>query len=136
MKLDASPVLVGVLAWLAACASGAHAGGGDGVAATSLRLCVQNETVGYGNIVARVAAVRFDVMPGREVCKPVPGTGPFIVLRAATTSGGARGPISYASRIQVGAGRCWTWRLTESPASAYDLTPCQDPAAGRRPGAR
>lgn len=117
-----------VLLWLTACASGPRAGGATAVS-DQLQLCVQNETVGYGNIVAHAGMVRFDVMPGQQVCKRVPGLGPFIALQATTTGGGATGPISYVSRLQVGTGRCWTWRLTESPASAYDVTPCADPAA-------
>jgi hypothetical protein len=120
-----------VLLWLTACAHGPRTGGASAVS-DQLQLCVQNETVGYGNIVAHAGMVRFDVMPGQQVCKRVPGPGPMIALQATTTGGGAAGPLSYASRLQVGAGRCWTWRLTESPASAYDLTPCAgEPASGK-----
>jgi hypothetical protein len=125
-----------VLLWLTACAAGPRTGGAT-AGSDQLQLCVQNETVGYGNIVAHAGMVRFDVMPGQQVCKRVPGLGPFIALQATTTGGGATGPISYALRLQVGTGRCWTWRLTELPASAYDVTPCAGEPAGsaRRGGA-
>lgn len=89
-----------------------------------LTLCVQNETVAYGNIVARAALVRFDVMPGERVCKRLLATGPAIGLTAVTTGGGVSGPRRYATRLDAGGSRCWRWRLTDSPASAVDLMPC------------
>lgn len=92
----------------------------------SLTLCVQNETVAYGNIVARAGMVRFDVMPGQEVCKPLIGTGGYVSLRASTTGGGASGPRHYEQRMPIGGFRCWRWRLTDSPASAADLGPCPE----------
>ncbi|HET7459691.1 MAG TPA: hypothetical protein VFJ82_00530 [Longimicrobium sp.] len=102
---------------------------GGGPAPRPLRLCVQNETVAYGNVIAYAGPVRFDVMPGREVCKRLAEPGPFVQLRANTTSGGAHGPLSYAARLQVGATRCWAWRLTEAPGGAGDLSPCAGEAA-------
>lgn len=89
-----------------------------------LTLCVQNETVAHGNIVARAALVRFDVMPGAEVCKRVLASGPAIGLQASTTGGGLAGRQSYAARLDTGGSRCWRWTLTDSPASAVDLMPC------------
>lgn len=94
--------------------------------AGSTRLCVENATAGYGNIVARAGLVRFTVMPGEEQCRPVIVTGAALELRAVTTGGGSSGPVSYGERLQTSASRCWRWRLTNSPASSADLTPCRD----------
>jgi len=107
---------------------------GAGPAPQSVRLCVQNETVAYGNVIAYAGPVRFEVMPGREVCKQLSERGPFVQLRAVTTAGSAHGPLSFAARLQVDATRCWAWRLTEGPGGSGDLSPCDaapaDPAAG------
>jgi hypothetical protein len=111
-----------VLLCLAAC--GPLARGKGEADSGRLTLCVQNETVAYGNIVARAALVRFDVQPGEQVCKPVIATGPAIELRATTMGGGVAGPLSYATRLDVGGSSCWRWRLTDAPASAVDLMPC------------
>jgi hypothetical protein len=100
-------------------------GGKDGDETERLTLCVANQAVARGNIIARAALVRYDVMPGEEVCKPVIATGPAIELRATTTGGGLSGPLSYAVRLDVGRAGCWRWRLTDSPASAVDLLPCE-----------
>lgn len=89
------------------------------------QLCVRNGTIAYGNIIARAGLVRFDVMPGREVCKPLPTAGPSVQLLAETTSGGSAGPITYAATLHTANVRCWRWRLTESRASATDLSPCE-----------
>jgi hypothetical protein len=92
-----------------------------------LRLCVQNATVGYGNIVARAGITRFNVMPGQEQCRPVSVTGIALELQATTTGGGSLGPLSYAERLQPGGAPCWRWRLTNARSSSVDLTPCADP---------
>ncbi len=89
-----------------------------------LMLCVQNAAVAYGSLVARAGLVRFDVMPGERVCKRLAGAGPAIGLTAVTTGGGLSGPRRYSARLDVGGSRCWRWRLTDSPASAVDLMPC------------
>ncbi len=93
-----------------------------------LTLCIENATIAYGNLVARAGPIRYDVMPGQQVCKPVMGTGPYVALQAVTTGGGIEGPHRYAERLQIGGFRCWRWRLTDSPASAADLGPCPEPA--------
>lgn len=100
-----------------------------------LTLCVRNGTVAYGNIVARAGQVRFDVMPGQQVCKPLIATGPAITLRAVTTGGGLAGPRTYEERLLGGGWGCWVWRLTDSPASAADLGPCPDEADDEDPAA-
>lgn len=116
------------LTFLCLCACGPALRGGEEPAdeANSLRLCVENATAGYGNIVARAGLVRFTVMPGEEQCRRVVVTGAALELRAQTTGGGSAGPISYTERLQSGAARCWRWRLGNSRASAADLTPCND----------
>lgn len=98
---------------------------GTGAESSRTTLCVVNATVAYGSLTARAGLVRFDVMPGEEVCKPVIATGGDIVLRAQTIGGGASGPRRYAERLPAGGYRCWRWRLTDSPASSGDLFPCE-----------
>ena len=112
-----------VLLSLAAC--GPFFKPSDEPAGERLRLCVQNRTTAHGNIIARAGLVRFDVMPGREVCKRIPASGASIRLLAETTGGGSRGPVAYAITLQPGTAPCWRWRLTESSASAADLSPCE-----------
>ena len=91
-----------------------------------LTLCVRNATIAYGNLVARAGPVRFDVMPGQQVCKPLIGSGGYIQLRAVTTGGGIGGPRRYEERLPISGYACWLWRLTDSPASSADLGPCPD----------
>lgn len=98
---------------------------GEGGESNRTTLCVVNATVAYGTLVARAGLVRFDVMPGEEVCKPVIVTGSDVVLRAQTIGGGAAGPRRYAERFTLAGSRCWRWRLTDSPASSGDLFPCE-----------
>jgi hypothetical protein len=118
-----------VLTLAAACGS-LHRG--SGASAQNVRLCVQNGTVGYGNIRARADLVSFDVMPGEEVCKSVPTTGPSLLLQAQTMGGGTAGPLTFATRLQFQTG-CWRWRLTGAPGSSADLAPCE---SSRGPGSR
>lgn len=117
---------IGVALLLVAGACGVFRRENDNPSAQSVRLCVQNATVGYGNVVAHADIVRFDVMPGRQVCKLVPSSGPSLVLQAVTSGGGAAGPMRYGTRLNAGGGGCWRWRLTDSPASSIDLVPCGD----------
>lgn len=107
---------------LAACA--AREGDENNPAPEPLRLCVENATAAYGALTARAGLTRFDVLPGERVCKPIILTGGSIPLQARTIGGGASGPLSYAERLLPGGSRCWRWRLTDSPASAVDLMPC------------
>jgi hypothetical protein len=113
-----------LLLTLAACATSTREDGRM-PAAGSLQLCVRNGAAAYGNIVARAGQVRFDVMPGREECKSIPGAGSTVQLVAETTAGGSAGPVTYRTTLQTGNVGCWRWRLTESPASANDLSPCE-----------
>jgi hypothetical protein len=127
---------IGIALLLGATACGVFRRDQDNPTAQSLRLCVQNATVGYGNITARADLVRFDVMPGREVCRLVPAAGPSMVLQAQTMGGGASGPITYVNRLTAGSGGCWRWRLTDSPTSQVDLTPCANDGADGETNAR
>jgi hypothetical protein len=115
-----------LLLCLAACGPFFRPGGEP--ASTPQVLCVENAAVAYGNLIAHAGPVRFDVMPGQQVCKRVMGTGAYVALRAVTTGGGLRGPRSYAERLPIGGYDCWRWRLTDSPASSADLGPCPRPA--------
>ena len=115
-----------VFALLGLAACGAFRRENDSPTAQRLRLCVQNATVGYGNITAHADLVRFDVMPEQEVCKMVPAAGPSLVLTAQTMGGGTSGPLRYGTRLQPTGPGCWRWRLTDSPTSSIDLTPCED----------
>lgn len=110
--------------FLAACGPLRHRDGEPAPDAT--RLCVRNAAEGYGNIVAHAGLVRFDVFPGTEVCKSLPGTGPSVQLRAATSGGGSSGPLTYAATLQVGVTRCWRWRLGSTRSTAIDLLPCEN----------
>lgn len=91
-----------------------------------LRLCVANETAGYGNLIARAGLVRFDVMPGREQCKRISDTGPSIELEAHTTGGGSLGPLRFAVRWYPAMASCWRWKLGNTRATEVDLTPCRE----------
>lgn len=101
-----------------------------GTPRSELWLCVQNETTGYGNVIARAGLIRFDVMPGREECKRITDE-PTVTLSAVTTSGGIAGPLAFRTTLQTGGARCWRWRLSNSRASAVDLTPCDDEYGAR-----
>lgn len=84
-------------------------------------LCVANETVGYGNVIARAQTTRFDVQSGHTECKRInllAGT----VIQAATTAGGASGRLSFRTRLP-GTPGCWLWRLENSGLSS--LFPCE-----------
>ena len=96
-----------------------------------VQLCVQNETVAYGNVIAYAGQTRYDVMSGHQVCKPIRGPAPYMALRATTTSGGANGPRYFRARLQMNGERCWQWRLTDAPSSAADLQPCDDATEAR-----
>ena len=96
----------------------------NGPAPEALRLCIRNETVGYGNVVAHAGPTRFTILPGQEQCRPVTDTGPGIQLTAVTTGGGVTGPLAYANTLRPAADRCWRWSLTNQQASALDLEPC------------
>lgn len=125
-------IAAAVLAIGTAAACARNPRGAAAPAGAAIRLCVRNEAAASGNIVARAGLVRFDVMPGAEVCREVTPTEPSLVLRAETVGGGANGPVRYANRLQAGSSGCWRWRLTELPGSALDLLPCD--ASGDRPG--
>jgi hypothetical protein len=104
------------------CSSRHHGRTGPGV--EPLTLCVQNDAQGYGNVIARAGPIRFDVMPGKEVCKRVPETGPRIELAATSMGGGAAGPLSLGTILYPTGSRCWRWHLTSAQASQSDVTPC------------
>ena len=110
-----SLVVLGVL--VAACGTPRPAELGP----NALELCVQNETIGYGNVVARAAQTRFDVQPGQQMCKQVNAVGGGVALQAQTTAGGAAGPLSFRRTLTSPFG-CWRWVLNNSRATS--LAPC------------
>lgn len=102
---------------LAACA-GAQSGGGT---SNALTLCIENATAGYGNVVARVESARFEVLPGRTLCRELNPASATPRLTAVTTSGGAAGPLRFATMLPSSGG-CWHWRLSGHAEGA--LLPC------------
>jgi hypothetical protein len=112
-----SYVLVVALLGLAACASSGQAGYDP----NAVRMCIENTTVGYGNVVAMVGSTRFTVYPGEEVCREVRGAVGGLSIRAGTTGGGATGPLRYAFTLPGGTS-CWHWRVTS--ARTLDIVSC------------
>ena len=109
--------LAAVVVLLAACAS-RGAGGYD---PNAVRMCVENNTVGYGNVVAYANSVRFTVYPGEEVCKQVSVPGPGLTIRGQTSSGGAAGPLRFGFTLPSGT-NCWHWRVSSAPT--IDVVSC------------
>ena len=93
----------------------------EGYDPNAVRMCIENETVGYGNVVAQVQTVRFTVYPGEEVCRNVLGTAGGLTIRAQTTAGGSRGPMRF-SFVLPGGTYCWHWRVTS--AQVLDVVSC------------
>lgn len=111
-------LLVGFLLVLAtACASRAPAAYDP----NAVRMCIENTTVGYGNVVAYVNSVRYTVYPGEEVCRAVSATIGGLSVRAETTAGGAMGPLRFAFSLPGGT-YCWHWRVTSG--RTLDVVSC------------
>lgn len=89
-------------------------------------LCVENATIGYGDIIARVDQLRLDVGPSQTECRELTNIGGAIPITATTTGGGATGTLSYSATIPSSMPGCWHWRLGNSPASQVALAPCRD----------
>jgi hypothetical protein len=124
-------ILVTILG-LGGCASLFHRGS----AREPLQLCIQNETVGYGSLVAHAGLIRFDVTSGQEVCKRIAEISSTLDVTAQTLGGGAAGPLSFRASVPAGGARCWRWRLTNAPGSEADLIPCDlSPSDNRSGGA-
>ena len=94
---------------LVACSPFGRRGGGIGP--TDLVVCVRNELVGYGNVNARAAEARFDVMPASVSCRQVIGGRPGLILTARTIGGGAAGPLEFSEPLPSSGRGCWLWRL-------------------------
>jgi|SRR5690606_2210529 len=110
-------LLLALLLLLSACASG----GRRGYDPNAVRMCIQNETVGYGNVVAYVNTMRFTVAPGEEECRNVSGSAAGLTIRASTTAGGMGGPLRFAFSLPGGT-YCWHWRVTS--ARTLDVVSC------------
>ena len=103
------------------CASSAR-NNGSGV--EPLRLCVENATAGYGDLMVQANSVRFNVRAGETLCKPIGISSAAVRLRAISTAGGLAGPLSFATTLDPLSTRCWTWRVTNNRASSTNLQPC------------
>jgi hypothetical protein len=91
----------------------------------AMTLCIENATAGYGNVVARVEAVRYEVTPGRSVCRTVTLASASPRLTAVTTGGGTTGPLRFAVNLPSSTGACWRWRLSGSQTEGA-LLPCRE----------
>ena len=107
-----------VLIAAAACASGRAPGAYD---PNAVRMCIENTTVGYGNVTAMVGSTRFNVYSGEEVCKNVHAMAGGLSVRAATSGGGATGPLRFSFMLPGGT-YCWHWRVTT--ARTLDIVDC------------
>ena len=88
----------------------------------AVTLCVQNSSIGYGNIVVYAGTTRFTVYPSEEVCRDVRATGPGLSVRAGSTGGTSTGPLRFAFQLPLSAD-CWHWRIGNSPV--LDIVECQ-----------
>jgi hypothetical protein len=111
-------LLVLALVGAAACASSRGVQGYD---PNAVRVCIQNETVGYGNFVAYANNVRFTVYSGEEVCKQVSVPGPGLTMQGASTGGGGLGPLRFRFTLPASS-NCWHWRVTNGPT--IDVVSC------------
>lgn len=112
--------LVLLLLVLSGCARN-RAGGVD----NSLTLCIENATAGYGNIVARVEAARFEVRPGQTLCRRIGTAANSPRLTASTVGGGMLGPLRFATSLPGGGDACWHWRLSSRDVQGA-LFPCRE----------
>lgn len=110
--------LAALVLLLAACGSSRQVEGYD---PNAVRMCIENATVGYGNVAAYVESVRFTVYPGEEVCKNVRGGATGLRIRASTSAGGSTGPMRYSFSLPGGT-YCWHWRI--SSARGLDIVSC------------
>ena len=91
----------------------------------AMTLCIENATAGYGNVVARVESVRYEVMPGRTECRTVSIASASPRLTAQTTAGGTTGPLRFATTLPSSSGACWRWRLSGTQSEGA-LLPCRE----------
>ena len=87
------------LALLSAAACGPRRSA-EGYDPNAVRMCIENETVGYGNVVAQVQTVRFTVYPGADHRRRVAGAD-AVLLRAS----GRDLLLALARDQRAGAGR-------------------------------
>jgi hypothetical protein len=113
-------ILAVTLVVLAACAS---SGGSAAYDPNAVTLCIENTTVGYGNVVAYASTVRFTVYPGEQVCRQVRPTGGGLPIRASTSGGGMTGPLRFSFTLP-GSSACWHWRV--SSARGLDVVSCDE----------
>ena len=114
--------LVLIFLVLAACA---QQPGGQSTPGNAMTLCIENATAGYGNVVARVEAARYEVIPGRTMCRTVSLASATPRISATTTGGGTSGPLRFSLSLPSTPGACWRWRLSGANSEG-DLLPCRE----------
>lgn len=91
----------------------------------AMTLCIENATAGYGNVIARVEATRYEVIPGRTMCRTVTLASASPRITAQTTGGGTTGPLRFAITLPSSTGTCWRWRLSGTQTEGA-LLPCRE----------
>jgi hypothetical protein len=91
----------------------------------AMMLCIENATAGYGNVVARIEAIRYEVLPGRTMCREITPASATPRISAVTTSGGAAGPLRFATTLPSSSGGCWRWRVSGQQTEG-SLLPCRE----------
>ena len=99
---------------------------GGAIGPNDLVICVRNELGGYGNVIARAAEARLDVIPGTMGCRRVIGGQPNLTLTARTVGGGAAGPLEFSERLPSSAPGCWLWRLGPGRTSIVMPMECSE----------
>ena len=90
-----------------------------------MTLCIENATAGYGNVVARIESIRYEVLPGRSMCRTLTVAAASPRLTAETTGGGTAGPLRFATTLPSSTGACWRWRLSGTQSEGA-LLPCRE----------
>lgn len=96
--------------------------GGRAYDPNAVTLCVENNSIGYGNLIVFAGSTRFTVYPNDQTCRDVRAIGPGLEVRAASTGATAMGPLRFAFQLP-GSASCWHWRVTSS--QVLDIVECQ-----------
>ena len=88
-------------------------------------LCLQNATAGYGNVIALIERVRYEVRPGQTSCRQVNPASTSARLVAHTSAGGDRGQLQFATTLPSAGAPCYRWRLADSQNPAGNILQCE-----------
>ena len=90
-------------------------------------LCLQNATAGYGNMVALIERVRYDVRSGQTSCKQVnPATSNArLVAHTIGAGGGTNEQLQFATTLPSAGASCYLWRLSTPQNQAGDILQCE-----------